>query len=126
MKLSCKGVQLGEVNKFKVDAPLYLNDLGGGIVRVETDLFGPGLTSLIAQLAKPAEGVLSGMSCAKSAFNLDGLVLRAEVKTKPGKDDASLKGTLVLVDPGDESSIWKLSAKRESVKAPKLEGCPAM
>jgi hypothetical protein len=61
---------------------------GGGIVRFETVIYGPGVISLIAQLAKPAEGVISGMTCAKSAFHLDGLVLRAEVKPNPGKDDA--------------------------------------
>jgi hypothetical protein len=122
MKLSCKGIDSGVKGKQKVEGNFYVSDTGTGSVRFETGAYGPAQAYLLTETAKPDLGVLSGMTCTKSALNLDGLVLRVDVKFTGA--DPSLKGTLLIFADGEsESSTCKFTAKRTSLGPVKIAPC---
>ena len=122
MKLSCKGQNGGVKGKFKVEDPFYVVDEGTGVVRFETGQYGPGRAFLLTVTAKPDTGTLSGMTCGKNAADLDGLVIRLDVNSKPA--DPVLKGTLfIFEEPSSQSGTCKFSAKRVSLKVPKIVAC---
>jgi hypothetical protein len=123
-KLSCKGIDNQVKVKGKVEVGLTLEDLGDGTVHFSLAGFPPGQGILHTEAAKPANGVLSAMSCNKDAENLLGVVLRVDVKTKAGQDDASLKGTAFLFDiPSARSEACKFTAKQVGTGPVKIGPC---
>jgi hypothetical protein len=123
-KLSCKGIDTGVKGKQKVETTFYVVDQGTGSVLWETGAYGSAQAYLLTETAKPDLGVLSGMTCTKNALNLDGLVLRVDVKFTGA--DPSLKGTLFIFADGEaESSTCKFTAKRTSLGPVKIAPCAA-
>ena len=124
-KVSCKAIVAGERGKLKFESDLEVSDLGGGQVLLHGTALGDFDGFLLADMARPDGGVLSALACPLNVGNQNGSVLAVDVKTKPGSDDASFKGTLVNLGEGDmRSAVCKITAKRTSTSAPKLVGCP--
>jgi hypothetical protein len=123
-KLNCSGIDSGALGKQKIETTIDIVDLGGGQILFDMGAYPTGQAYVISETAKPERGVVSGLTCEFDATAQNGLLLRASAKTKPGSDDASLKGILVIFEePDAESAVCKLSAKRVSTAATKLEGC---
>lgn len=124
-KVSCKVIQQGVRGKQRGEFDVALLDQGGGQVVFHVEGLGDFAGFLITDLAKPNGGVLSGVGCPVSAANQDGGILQADVKTKSGSEAASFKGTLIILDQGEQqSAVCKISGKRFSTSSPKLVGCP--
>lgn len=123
-KLKCAGIDGGVKGKQKVETTIDIVDLGGGQILFDMGAYPTGQAYVLAELAKPEQGVVSGLTCEFDADDRNGLLLRADVKTKTGSDTATLKGTLVIFEePDAESAICKLTAKRVSTVGAKLAGC---
>jgi hypothetical protein len=122
MKLTCKNLDSGVSQPFKVDEDFSLVDVGDGTARFETMGFGPGLAFVLTETAKPDRGVLAGTTCSVRPDSLNGLILRLDVNTKPA--DPKLKGTLFFFgNDGSNSASCKFTAKRAATGPVKIGGC---
>jgi len=130
-KLSCGGIANGVKGKYKFEAELSIVQQDDSNALFLLDGTPAGAAYLLADAKKPDQGTLSGLSCLLFAIDqvggFQGVSLHLDVKTKAGKDDASLKGTLLLYDRAlNAANVCKLSAKRRSTPPLKLSPCPTL
>jgi hypothetical protein len=81
-------------------------------------------TFLVPENAKPAKGALAGVNCPLTIDTLNGATLAVDVKTKPGSDAASFKGSLI-VQRVDSAQVFncKVKGKRISSAISKFSFC---
>lgn len=128
-KLSCGGIANGVKGKYKFEAGLSIAQQDDSNVLFQLEGTPAGAAYLLTDAKKPEQGTLSGLSCLLFAIDevggFQGISLHLEVKTKAGKDDASLKGTVIIYDRAlSAANVCKLSAKRSSSPPLKLAPCP--
>jgi len=128
-KLSCKGIANGVKGKYKFEAELSVVQQDDANVLFQLEGTPAGAAYLLTDAKKPEQGTFSGLSCLLFAIDevggYQGVSLHLDVKTKAGKDDASLKGTLLLYDRAlSAANVCKLDAKRRSTPPLKLAPCP--
>ena len=124
-KASCSGLQSGAPVKrkieFTVKSPVLVTH-GGTNALVEA----PGVDSFVVfvenNAQKPGQSLVSGISCALDTATLDGATLFLSAKVKG--DNATLKGTLVILDDtANQSESCKVSLKRIDGSNPNA-ACP--
>jgi hypothetical protein len=130
-KLSCSGIANGVKGKYKFEADVSVVQAGNADVLFLIEGLPPGEAYLLTDAKKPDQGSMSGLSCTLAAGQFvgayQGVSIQLDVKTKAGKDDASLKGTVLLYDRGlNAANVCKLTAKRVSEPPLKLAPCPLL
>jgi hypothetical protein len=128
-KLSCGGIANGVKGKYKFETELSVVQQDDSNVLFQLEGTPAGAAYLLADAKKPEQGTLSGLSCLLFAIDevggFQGVSLHLDVKTKAGKDDASLKGTFLIYDRAlAAANVCKLTAKRRSTPPLKLAPCP--
>ena len=126
-KVSCKGLVLGARSQSKQTLTLRVIELEPGVLELDflagaERQFGdlPLYVVVTPETARPERGSASGMSCNTGAEKNQGVMLVSEVRTEPGKDAASLKGTLQVVGGDEQSTVCQVKAKRTSADVPAL------
>lgn len=123
-KLRCRSIASGVTDKTTIPVTVevgHQNDL------VTIDL--AGLVEaiqgyVVSAQDKPQNGVVAAASCGFDSQNLDGAVLHAEVRTKPGSEKASIQGTLIRTHPVEyQVELCSFRVKRVSTVPPNLTPC---
>jgi len=122
--ISCKAIQAGVRGKLKESSEIDVFDDGLGTVLINWPGFFEFRTFLVPENAKPGRGSLAGVNCPLTIDTLDGATLAVDVKTKPGSDAASFKGTLI-VQRSDQAQVFncKVKGKRVSSQISKFSFC---
>ena len=124
-KLSCRGMAGGGKDKFKQETEISITQTNPENVRFALEGLASGTGFLLSDGATQGNGTLSGVSCALTSANYEGLSLQLDVKTRPGSDQASFSGSLHLFDlSGGAAHVCKFKAKRVDATPPNLLGCP--
>jgi hypothetical protein len=125
-KANCSGLQNGVAGKdkqeFTVKSPVLVTH---GDTRATLEI--PGLGAFVAfvenNTQKPGQSIVSGITCTLNG-DLDGATIFVNAKVKG--DNATLKGTLVILDDAEnQSASCKISLKRFETSDPSA-ACPAL
>jgi hypothetical protein len=118
-KASCQVISSGARDKGSVEMQVEIDDGGNGGVGIDLGGYGNFMGRYYVDAARPDRAVLQAASCEVDGPTLNGSILHAELRTKPGKVKASLAGTLILMDgPSDAAGICEIELERIDLTAP--------
>jgi len=120
-KMSCDGFDNGVPGHSSGPIQFELDDGGNGSVGFSVPAVGTFFGRVLVDVAHPDRAVVQGAQCGFDEANVDGAVLRGEVRTKAGDVKATLAGTLILLDgPGESSTICEFKLTRVDLQAPTI------
>ncbi len=124
VNLSCQARDSGVFGKFKEKSLVEILDDRSGVLLINWPGFFEFRAFVVPDAKKAKRGAVAGVNCNLNIDTLDGAVLAADVKAKPGSKKATIEGTMIVQRQALEAIFTcTIKGKRISTVASQFDFC---